>query len=41
VDKDRLKSTDARAPEDERKLGLWKKNKKNSVKRKEDNGTVQ
>ena len=31
--KDKPKSTDAKAPEDERKLGLWKKKRKSSVKK--------
>ena len=31
--KDKLKSTDAKATEDERKLGLWKKKRKSSVKK--------
>jgi hypothetical protein len=31
VHKDKLKSTDAKATEDERKLGLWKKKRKSNV----------
>jgi hypothetical protein len=31
VHKDKLKSTDAKATEDERKLGLWRKKRKSSV----------
>jgi len=31
VHKDKPKSTDAKATEDERKLGLWKKKRKSSV----------
>ena len=31
--KDKPKSTDAKATEDERKLGLWKKRRKSSVKK--------
>jgi len=33
VHKDKPKSTDAKATEDERKLGLWKKKRKSSVKK--------
>jgi hypothetical protein len=40
VDKDKPKSTDAKASEDERKPGLWKKKRKNSVKRREAKGTI-
>jgi hypothetical protein len=36
VHKDKPKSTDAKATEDERKLGLWKKKKRKSSVKKED-----